>query len=107
MRKFQRDSHSVSTHQTVTPTIKLNTGRKTIIIDTTDQKLSAHSGQALFWGFLYLRKFRSVLETVMPYVPKSPNALRPVEIALTFIGGILAGANKLTRIAQLRQDPHP
>src|SRR5438309_10677449 len=41
----------------------------------------------------------------MPYVPSSPNALRPVEIALGFIGGILAGANKLTRIGHLRQEP--
>jgi hypothetical protein len=105
MKSFQRDSHSASTHQTVTPTIKLNTGRKTIKIETTDQKLSAHAGQAMFWAFLYVRKFRSVLEAAIPYVPKSPNALRPVEIALGFIGGILAGANKLTRIAQLREDP--
>lgn len=73
--------------------------------ETTDQKLSAHAEQAMFWGFVHLRKFRSVLDSVMPYVPRSPNALRPVEIALSFIGGILAGAEKLTRIAQLRQDP--
>ena len=59
----------------------------------------------MFWGFVHLRKFRSILDSVMPYVPRSPNALRPVEIALSFIGGILAGAHKLTRIAQLRQDP--
>ena len=105
MKKIQRENHSVSTHQTVTPIIKLNTGRKTIKIETTDQKLSAHAGQAMFWGFVHLRKLRLVLDSVMPYQPSSPNALRPVEIALSFISGILAGANKLTRIAQLRQDP--
>ena len=104
MKKIQREDHPVSTHQTVTSIVKLNTGRKTIKIETTDQKLSAHAGQAMFWGFVHLRKLRSVLDSVMPYQPSSPNALRPVEIALSFIGGILAGANKLTRIAQLRQD---
>src|SRR5207237_8813343 len=105
MEKFQRESHSASTHQTVTPTIKLNTGRRTIKIETTNQKLSAHAGQAMFWGFVHLRKFRAVLDSAMPYVPSSPNVLRPVEIALGFIGGILAGANKVQRSGHLRQDP--
>jgi hypothetical protein len=60
MEKFQRESHSASTHQTVTPTIKLDTGRKTIQIETTDRRLSAHAGQAMFWGFIDCRKFRAV-----------------------------------------------
>jgi hypothetical protein len=42
---------------------------------------------------------------VLPHRPTSPNALAPVEIALSFLAGILAGADKLTRIAHLRNDP--
>jgi hypothetical protein len=89
----------------VTEEIKLNTGTKTILIGTTDQKLSSHAGQATFWGFLALTKVRQMLEKVLPHRPTSPNARPPVETALGFIAGILAGADKLARIAQLRTDP--
>lgn len=89
----------------MTEVIKLKTGKKTIVIGTTDQKLSAHAGQTTFWGFLHLRKFRSALQAALPHVRTSPNALKVTEIALGFIAGILAGADKLTRIAHLRGDP--
>lgn len=105
MKKTQPQSHSASTHQTVTEVIKLKTGHKTISITTTAQKLSAHAGQLTFWGFLHLKKFRRVLAEALPHVRTSPNALPVSEIALGFIAGILAGADKLTRIAHLRGDP--
>jgi Transposase DDE domain group 1 len=105
MKSSQRKSHTASTHQTVTEEIKLRTGKKTIKIGMTDQKLSAHAGQATFWGFVHLRKFRQVLGGVLQFPITSPNALKPVEIALSFITGVLAGADKLTRIAHLRHDP--
>ena len=89
----------------MTEAIKLKTGKKTITIGLTEQKLSAHAGQTTFWGFLHLRKFRAVLDAVLPHVRTSPNALKVTEIALGFIAGILAGADKLTRIAHLRGDP--
>jgi hypothetical protein len=105
MKNSQQGSHKASTHQTVTEAIKLKTGKKTIAITTTDQKLSAHGGQTTFWGFLHLRKFRGALAAALPHVRTSPNALQVTEIALGFIAGILAGADKLTRIAHLRGDP--
>ena len=105
MKNSQQESHSASAHQTVTEAIKLKTGKKTISITTTDQKLSAHAGQTTFWGFLHLRKFRGVLGEALPHVRTSPNALKATEIALGFVAGILAGADKLTRIARLRGDP--
>ena len=105
MRPIQQKSHSAQAHQTVTEPIKLKTGTKTIRITTTGQKLSAHAGQTTFWGFLAQRKFRPLLERVLPHRPTSPNAGRPVEIALGFIAGVLAGADKLTRVAHLRGDP--
>lgn len=89
----------------MTEAIKLKTGKKTITIRTTEQKLSAHAGQTTFWGFLHLRKFRPALAAALPHVRTSPNALKVTEIALGFIAGILAGADKLTRIAHLRGDP--
>lgn len=105
MKQTQPQSHSASAHQTVTEVIKLKTGKKTITIGTTEQKLSAHAGQTTFWGFLHRRKFRAVLAAALPHVRTSPNALKATEIALGFIAGILAGADKLTRIAHLRGDP--
>ena len=105
MKNSQQESHSASAHQTVTEAIKLKTGKKTIAITTTDQKLSAHAGQTTFWGFLHLRKFRGALSAALPHVRTSPNALKATEIALGFVAGILAGADKLTRIARLRGDP--
>jgi hypothetical protein len=105
VKNSQQESHSASAHQTVTEAIKLKTGKKTITITTTDQKLSAHAGQTTFWGFLHLRKFREALGAALPHVRTSPNALKATDIALGFIAGILAGADKLTRIAHLRGDP--
>jgi hypothetical protein len=89
----------------VTEAIELQTGQKTIWIRTTNQKLSGHAGQTTFWAFIALRKVRSMLAGVLPHRPTSPNARPPVETALGFIAGILAGADKLARIAQLRADP--
>jgi hypothetical protein len=105
MKQTLPQSHSASAHQTVTEAIKLKTGKKTITIGTTEQKLSAHAGQTTFWGFLHLKKFRAALGAALPHVRTSPNALPATEIALGFIAGILAGADKLTRIAHLRGDP--
>lgn len=105
MKKSQRKSHKALTHQTVTPEIKLKAGDKTILISTTDQKLSAHAGQATFWGFMHLKKFGQSLVGVLPHRPSSPNALPALDIALGFISGILSGADKLARIAHLRTDP--
>ena len=105
MKRKPRKSHSASAHQTVTGAIKLNTGKKTITITTTAQKLSAHAGQTTFWGFLALRKVRALLSAALPHRPTSPNARPPFETALGFIAGILAGADKLARIAHLRDDP--
>jgi len=98
-------SHKARAHQTVTETFKLKTGRKTIEITTTQQRLSSHAGQATFWGFAHLKKVRELLERALPHRPTSPNALKPVEIALGMIAGIIAGADKLTRVAWLRGDP--
>ena len=105
MKNNAKQSHSACVHQTVTPVFQLKAGRKTIAITTTDQKLSAHAGQASFWAFLHLRKVPDLLARLLPHRPTSPNAQPPVESALGFIAGILAGADKLARIAHLRGDP--
>jgi hypothetical protein len=85
--------------------MKLKIGRQTIAITTTNQKISAHAGQATLAGFFAAQRVREVLAAVLPQRPTSPNALAPVEIALGFMAGIVAGADRFTRVAWLRGDP--
>ena len=44
------------------------------------------------------------MREVFPHHPTSPNATDLVDIGLGFTSGILAGADKLTRISWLRSD---
>jgi hypothetical protein len=88
----------------VTEGFKVQTGRQTIRIRPTHQRLSAQAGQTIFWGFLHRLKVREKLAALLPHRRTSPNALAPVEIALSFISGVLAGATKLARVSWLRSD---
>jgi len=105
MRKTTARSHKAHAHQTVTPKFRFKAGKNTIEITTTEQKLSGHAGQATFWSFLHRCKFRELLGLVLPHRPKSNNHLSPVDIACAFIAGIIAGADRLARVAWLRGDP--
>ena len=85
---------------------KFKAGEKTIHIETTEQKVSGHAGQATFWSFLHGRcDLRKLLARVLPHQPTSNNHLPPVDIACGFIAGLIAGADRLTRVAWLRGDP--
>ena len=55
--------------------------------------------------FLQQKKFRSELRKVLPHAPSSPNAYVPDDTALACMGGILCGADKLSRVAWLQSDP--
>jgi hypothetical protein len=89
----------------VAEAFQFKAGSKTIHISTTEQRLSGQAGQAALWAFLHRVKLRSVLAAALPHRPTSPNALPPVEQALGFIAGLVAGARKLTQVAWLRGDP--
>ena len=96
--------HTGSTHQTV---IEISTGQATqsIRIGFTDQQLTAYGGMAFWSAFLHKYGARQELRAVLPHQPTSPNAYVPEEIALGFMGGILCGADKLSRVAHLQHDP--
>jgi len=76
-----------------------------IRISFTDQRLTAHGGMVVWSHFLHQKHFRSELHKVLPHEPSSPNAFCPTDIALGFLGGVLAGADKLSRVAWLQSDP--
>jgi hypothetical protein len=76
-----------------------------IRISFTDQRLTAHGGMVVWSHFLHQKRFRSELDKVLPHQPTSPNAFCPTDIAFGFLGGVLSGADKLSRVAWLQSDP--
>jgi len=74
-------------------------GPSTIRISFTDQQFRAHGGMTVWSHFLQQKKFCAELAAVLPHEPTSPNADAPTDIALGYLGGILAGADTLSRMA--------
>jgi len=75
-----------------------------IRISFTDQRLTAHGGLVVWSHFLRQKRFRRQLREVLPHDPTSPNAYDPTDVALGYVGGLLAGADKLSRVAWLQSD---
>ena len=92
-------------HQTVSLEISTATGRQSIRIGFTDQRLTRLGGMAFWSAFLHKKRFRQKLQPLLPPVPTSPNAYEPTDVALGFLGGILCGADKFSRVAYLADDP--
>jgi len=78
---------------------------ESIRIGFTNQCLTAYGGMALWSSFLHKRKVRAALKPLLPQEPTSPNAFDPSDVALSLMGGIICGADKLSRAAYLRDDP--
>src|SRR5918996_1037600 len=91
-------------HQTVTGFIKLQTPGQSIQIGFTDQKVSGRAGLLTFAGFLHWHRFGELLAQVLPHQRKSKKAIPVADLALGFLSGILAGAQKLAQVAHLRRD---
>jgi hypothetical protein len=89
----------------VTENFRLPLGQKSIQIGFTDQRLSPLAGMFCLAGYLFRKRVPELLERMLPHQPTSPNALPPPHIALSFLAGVIAGADKLTRVAHLRADP--
>jgi len=95
-------------HEEADQTVRLEIdgpgGSSAIRISFTDQRLTAHGGMVVWSHFLHQKNFRRELAQVLPHAPTSPNAYEPTDIALGYLGGILAGADKLSRVAWLQSD---
>jgi hypothetical protein len=85
--------------------VEATDGPTSIRIGFTDQRLTAHRGLIMWSHFLQQAGFRAALEKRLPHQPTSPNAYRPSDIALGFLGGVLCGADKLSRVAGMASDP--
>jgi hypothetical protein len=101
-------SQAAGPRQEANQTVQLKIDRAkeawSIRISFTDQRLTAHGGMAIWSHFLHRKAFRKELARVLPHAPTSPNAYAPSDIALGYLGGILAGADKLSRVAWLQSD---
>lgn len=104
MKKATETSQEVD-HQTVPLNIETAAGEKSIQMGFTAQRLTPHGGLALMSSFLAKIGWRAALANALPQRPTSPNAYAPVDIALGFMAGVLAGADKFSRVGQLCGDP--
>jgi hypothetical protein len=91
-------------NQTVRLQIDTKDAAPSIRISFTDQRLTAHGGLIVWSHFLRQKRFRQQLREVLPHDPTSPNAYDPTDVALGYVGGILGGADKLSRVAWLQSD---
>ena len=91
--------------QTVRLQIDTTDRASSIRIGFTDQRLTAHGGMIVWSHFLQQKRLRHRLREVLPHDPTSPNAYDPTDVALGYLGGILCGADKLSRVAWLQSDP--
>jgi hypothetical protein len=80
-------------------------GDSSIRISFTDQRLTAHGGMVIWSHHLKQRTVRQQLREVLPHAPSSPNSYDPTDVALGYLGGIVCGADKLSRVAWLQSDP--
>jgi hypothetical protein len=97
-------------HQTVTEEwIEVPTPAESIRVGFTEKKVSGRAGLASFAGFLHWHSLGQVLRRALPPLPaRLGPGRKPLpmgDLALGFITGILAGAQKLTHVAHLRADP--
>jgi hypothetical protein len=105
VNKNSADRPQQEANQTVRVEIGTIRGPSSIRIGFTDQRLTAHGGMAVWSHFLHKCQFRKILGERLPHRPTSPNAYAPTDTALGFLGGILSGADKLSRVAWLASDP--
>jgi hypothetical protein len=89
-------------HPTVTEFIRLKTPQETIQIGFTDQKVSGRADLLTFAGFLHWHRFGELLAKVLPH--SKTRGIPAADLALAFLAGILAGAQKLAQMAYLRRD---
>ena len=105
MQKTTARTPQPEAHQTVRLNIDNKDRTSSIRISFTDQRLTAHGGMIVWSHFLHQKRFREQLRQALPHAPTSPNAYDPTDVALGYVGGILCGADKLSRVAWLQNDP--
>lgn len=78
--------------------------QKEIEIQWTDKPVTPWGGLTLFSGLAQQVGLVPVLRETLPFQLSSPNATDPVEVALAFMAGVLAGSRRFAHIERLRWD---
>src|ERR1039457_1117637 len=104
MKPNQEPEPRPEADQTVRLPIDTKHRTSSIRISFTEQRRPAHGGMIGWSHFLHQKAFRRQLREVLPHDPTSPNAYDPTDVALGYIGGILCGADKTSRVAWLQSD---
>jgi hypothetical protein len=102
--KNSRSEPQQEANQTVRLQIDTKDAESSIRISFTDQRLTAYGGMVIWSHHLKQRGVRQQLREVLPHEPTSPNAYDPTDVALSCMGGIVCGADKLSRVAWLQSD---
>lgn len=102
--KRQQTAADESVHPTVTEVIKLKNGAGATEISFTSQRVSGYGGVSALAGFFQWKTLRQTLRSSMPFCTSSPNATPLEEIALSYIVGMIAGAQSLCQLAFLRRE---
>jgi len=105
MSKKQRTAPDVSVHQTVTDSIKLKNALGASEICFTSKPVTGYGGLSALAAFFQKKLLRETISRALPFQTTSPNATPLVDIVLSYMVGMLAGAKSLVQAAYLRRDP--
>lgn len=83
----------------MTEFIKFKTPEATIQTGFTNPKVSGRAGLLTFAGFRHWPRFGERMGRRLPHRRTSQKAIPGADVALSFITGILAGAQKLAQVA--------
>ncbi|MDD5210617.1 MAG: IS1380 family transposase [Elusimicrobiales bacterium] len=78
--------------------------QKPIALTFTDKPITAWGGMALLAGYAARINLPEALDRHLSFELTSPNAIRPTDIILAFVGGVLTGARRFAHIEALRHD---
>jgi len=70
----------------------------------TDKPITAWGGLSLLAGYADRINLPEVFKRQMPFDLTSPNATKPIDIILAFMGGVMTGARRFAHIEPLRHD---
>lgn len=77
---------------------------KPISLTFTDKPITAWGGLTLFAGFAKKIRLPEILRQNIAFEMTSPNAIRPVDMALSFLAGILVGSRRFAHLEAIRHD---
>jgi hypothetical protein len=104
MKPNQASGARQEAHQTVRLDLDTKNAASSTRIGFTDQRLTTSGGLIGRSHFLRQERFRQQLRDVLTNDLTSPNAYDPTDVALGYVGGILSGADKFSRVAWLQSD---